>query len=83
MALIVCPECGKQVSDQAESCPHCGYPIPKYIAEQKKQAELEEKAKKAAEEFAAKKEKAEKKPVSTRIKIIIAVCAVVFYLTYS
>lgn len=76
MALMVCPECGKQVSDQAESCPHCGYPIPKYIAEQKKQAELEEKAKKAAEEFTAKKEKAEKKPVSTRIKIIIAVCAV-------
>ena len=32
MALIVCPECGKQVSDQAESCPHCGYPVPKYIA---------------------------------------------------
>jgi uncharacterized membrane protein len=25
MALINCPECGKQVSDSAPSCPHCGY----------------------------------------------------------
>jgi len=25
MALIDCPECGKQVSDSAPSCPHCGY----------------------------------------------------------
>ena len=25
--LIECPECKKQISDQAKSCPHCGYPI--------------------------------------------------------
>lgn len=25
MALIKCPECGKEVSDLAESCPYCGY----------------------------------------------------------
>lgn len=27
MALINCPECGKEVSDQVESCIHCGYTI--------------------------------------------------------
>lgn len=27
MALIICPECGKQVSNRALSCPNCGYPI--------------------------------------------------------
>ena len=27
MALIVCPECGKEVSDQAENCIHCGFPL--------------------------------------------------------
>lgn len=27
MALIECPECGKMISDKAESCPNCGYPI--------------------------------------------------------
>ncbi len=29
MALIKCPECGRQVSDQAAACPECGYPIRK------------------------------------------------------
>ncbi len=28
MALIDCPECGRQVSDRASACPQCGYPIP-------------------------------------------------------
>lgn len=27
MALIRCPECGKQISDKAEYCVGCGYPI--------------------------------------------------------
>lgn len=25
MALIKCPECGKEISDQADFCPNCGY----------------------------------------------------------
>lgn len=25
MALINCPECGKEISDKANSCPNCGY----------------------------------------------------------
>ena len=27
MALINCPECAKQISDKAGSCPHCGHPM--------------------------------------------------------
>jgi hypothetical protein len=27
MALINCPECKQSVSDQAATCPHCGYII--------------------------------------------------------
>jgi tRNA(Ile2) C34 agmatinyltransferase TiaS len=27
MALIKCPECGKDVSDKADKCINCGYPI--------------------------------------------------------
>lgn len=27
MALIICPECGKEISDKAQSCIHCGYPV--------------------------------------------------------
>lgn len=26
MAMIQCPECGKQISDKAQSCPNCGCP---------------------------------------------------------
>lgn len=33
MALIKCPECNKEVSDKAEICVHCGYPISKWIKE--------------------------------------------------
>lgn len=27
MALIKCPECGKEVSDKATACIHCGFPL--------------------------------------------------------
>lgn len=27
MALIKCPECGKEISDKASACIHCGYPL--------------------------------------------------------
>ncbi len=27
MALITCPECGKEISDKVRTCPHCGYPL--------------------------------------------------------
>lgn len=27
MAMITCPECGKDVSDKANKCPHCGFKI--------------------------------------------------------
>lgn len=27
MALIKCPECGREVSDKARACIHCGYPL--------------------------------------------------------
>lgn len=37
--LINCPECGKQISDKAISCPNCGYPMknsPKPVSRHKK-----------------------------------------------
>lgn len=27
MALIKCPECGKDISDKAPACIHCGFPL--------------------------------------------------------
>ena len=29
MALITCPECGREISDRAEASPNCGFPITK------------------------------------------------------
>lgn len=29
MALIKCPECGKEISSNAANCPNCGNPVPK------------------------------------------------------
>lgn len=59
MALIKCPECGKEsVSDSAISCPECGFAIKTYyerkaVQEQQKQQEiqLEEKAKEEYEKL--------------------------------
>ena len=30
--LIKCPECNREISDQAVSCPHCGFPLKKKVA---------------------------------------------------
>lgn len=27
MALVTCPACGHEISDQGSACPHCGKPI--------------------------------------------------------
>lgn len=35
MALIKCPECGKEISDKARVCVNCGCPISEYIEEKK------------------------------------------------
>lgn len=31
MALIKCPECGKEISNLSDVCIHCGFPVKKYI----------------------------------------------------
>lgn len=36
MALIKCPECGKEISDKAPACIHCGFPLSKLKKEKKK-----------------------------------------------
>lgn len=38
MALINCPECGKQISDKAPACPNCGYPLELHIRQEREKA---------------------------------------------
>ncbi|MEK0452359.1 MAG: hypothetical protein AGIKBDMD_00289 [Synergistaceae bacterium] len=42
---IECPECSKMISDKADVCPHCGYPVKKIEKEAKKK-EANQKANK-------------------------------------
>lgn len=66
MALINCPECGKEVSNAAESCPHCGYPIKKYVENmQNKRIEYETQQKKENEQ---KKSQIERPSVAKKEK---------------
>ena len=52
MALIHCPECGKEVSDQAKTCVGCGYPIQKWLAQQAAQKTAEQREAARAEKVA-------------------------------
>lgn len=41
MAIIKCFECGKDVSDKASCCPHCGYDIVAHFYNTMPQLELD------------------------------------------
>lgn len=46
MALIKCPECGKQISDKAEVCPHCGMEVQIVLAEIREKEKRQRKKRK-------------------------------------
>ncbi len=35
MALIKCPECGREISDKAEVCIGCGFPLKEYLSSER------------------------------------------------
>lgn len=58
MALIKCPECKKEISDKASSCPICGFPLSEYLANAKNEKQrLEKEKQKDAEEKLRMKQK--------------------------
>ncbi len=45
MALIKCPECGKEnVSDSAEACPNCGFGVKEYFKNKTIEKEISNKS---------------------------------------
>ena len=91
MALIKCPKCGKDFSDRAQACPHCGISkeeVARLIAEQEaaeaaererlRQERLVEEAKE--ERIRAEKRAewwaANKKKVGIAVLVIIAVIGI-------
>lgn len=79
MALIKCPECGKEISDKAESCPNCGCPVKsensEIIQKDAIQEEFDNEGNVSMDE-AIKIEKPEKKPLSKKVIIGIVVAIV-------
>lgn len=72
MALIRCPECGKEnVSDSAESCPSCGYGIQSYFEnkqiQEQKEIELQKKQQVLEQEKQRKERKLEEIAAETEI----------------
>lgn len=67
MALIICPECGKKVSDQAEICVNCGFKI-------QGTKDLEQLSQKKSDELDRQK----KEKNNSIVLSIIAVAIVIF-----
>ena len=44
MAMIKCPECGKEISDKASTCPNCGSPVSTINAENRNQGDANNKS---------------------------------------
>jgi hypothetical protein len=42
MALVSCPDCGRQVSSRAKTCPDCACPVEEVLAEQASAARISE-----------------------------------------
>ena len=68
MALIKCPECGREaVSDCAESCPGCGYNIKAHferIKEEERKKQREEELRKEKEQRIQEIKKEEEKQIN-------------------
>lgn len=64
MSLIICEECGAKISDRAETCPHCGFPL--------KKNETIEKAREI-EEIEVVKRKRKSGKISTVIIVIFLI----------
>lgn len=53
MALIDCPDCGKQVSSAAHACPHCGYPVAEKVGDATATSPASEAEPKSSQELVA------------------------------
>lgn len=77
MALIQCPECGREISDAAAACLHCGYPISEKEVHRDMTMVTEERKERAED-----KNKEVTEAVKRSGLIILAVCVVLFYVLF-
>ena len=75
MALIKCPECGRDISDKANACVHCGYPLSK-VADNAEKKESNKELTQTVESQETLLPNKAKKTVSNKTKAIIAVVCI-------
>lgn len=73
MALIVCPECGKEISDKVKTCPHCGYPL----AESDQDTTAPQKVEVTSVNLGPKDPEKKKRVMVGGVAVIIAIIAIV------
>lgn len=72
MALIKCPECGREnISDSADACPSCGFGIKQYFIEKHKEEKrkIEEERRKKEEDERKKREEEETRKKEEQLRI--------------
>lgn len=77
MALIKCPECNHDVSEQAAICPNCGFGVNKYLEEQKMKQDSIKEAVRIANEIHSIETPPQQPTVQTKKsmdKIVIVIC---------
>lgn len=81
MALIKCPECGKEISDKASSCPNCGYPISNnsFVVSKENQKQTQNNDNENNSDIVQSKSKKSKKIFIIGGITIVAIFIVVFF----
>lgn len=82
MSIVNCPECKREVSDKAKSCPNCGFGIEEHFKtiENEKVLENQRKADEKREQERIINVKMPVKPKYSLIIIIFGVCALLFFI---
>ena len=83
MSMIKCTECGKEISDKATACPHCGCPMTEILSatkENKKEEKVKPiKEKKIKEPITPEQKKKRILIMSVTAFVLFAAVALIWY----
>jgi hypothetical protein len=88
MSLIICPECKKEISSFAKTCPNCGYPIQHYLNKEVNESSNDDSNNEPKEDIV--KENNYKNPIPTtwiedyksRVTIVKIIFSIIFFMCF-
>ncbi len=84
MALTTCPECGKEISDKAEKCIHCGFPLnSSNRIEYPRGEKLKERNKKSIKEKMQKLKKSKSAMASLCISFFVVILLIIYFTNFT